>query len=225
MAVSTQQVARELISYTVVTDKGSLVKLLERNGVQLPMNPSDREVTVAVLAASGKSQNFKNELSKLLTSKVSQAADDYTQFVGDSSDFGFTGIDDFSFTGEEKFFNAPGIKDLSKQAKKTSRVTETNPQGKSGFGIFLQNLGRSLASEDTINAGLNVGLTSINNRIQNKQNALQQETVLLTQRQDELRQQLPAGAVKKGIGTTGIILIVVGVLAIGATIYFVTKKK
>jgi len=194
---------------------------LERNGVQLPMNPSDKEVTVAVLAASGKSQNFKNELSKLLTSKVSQAADDYTQFVGDSSDFGFTGIDDFSFTGSDDFFSVNG----DKAAKKSARVTEANPKGKTGFGLFLQNVGKSLASEDTINAGINVGLTSINNRIQNKQNALQQETVLLSQRQDELRQQLPAGAVKSGIGTTGIILIVVGVLAIGATVYFVTKKK
>jgi len=230
MAISAQQVAQELISYTVVTDKGSLVRLLERNGIEMPMNPSDKEVTVAVLTASSKSPNFKNELAKLLGSKVPQATEDYTQFVGDSTDFGFTGIDDFSFTGAEEFFNAKGKKDpaataAAKAAAKQARVTEANPKGKTGFGLFLQNLGASLTSQDTINAGINVGLTAVNNKIQGRSNALQQETVLLTERQDQLRQQLPSASPKQGMGAMTWVLIGLGVVAIGATIYFVAKKK
>jgi ElaB/YqjD/DUF883 family membrane-anchored ribosome-binding protein len=242
MAISAQEVAKELISYTVVTDKDSLVKLLERNGIQMPNNPSDREVTVAVLAASGKSQNFKNELAKLLGSKVPQAAEDYSNFAGDSSDFGFTGIDDFSFTGGEEFFNSNGIQtalasrtqplNLTPAAKapskseqrKASRVTAENPQGKTAVGLFLQNLGKSLTSQDTINQGVNIGLTSLNNKVQGRSNSLAQETTALTQRQDEIRQQMAASP-KKGIGTIGVIGIVLGVVALGATIYFVAKKK
>ena len=36
MPINATQVTNELISYSVVTDKGSLVRLLERNGIQMP---------------------------------------------------------------------------------------------------------------------------------------------------------------------------------------------
>ena len=230
MAINAQQVAQELISYTVVTDKSSLVRLLQRNGVKMPNNPSDKEVTVAVLAASAKSPNFKKELASFLTAKVPQAAKDYQSFVGDASDFGFTGVDDF--VG----FNIGSVSNIgtsvaaakkpatTTSSKKQSRITADNPQGKTGVGLFLQNLTKSLTSQDTINAGLTVGLTAINNKVQSKSNALQYETAILTQQQDELRQQLPYSATS-GMSTTTIVLIVLGLAAVGATIYFVSKKK
>lgn len=231
MAINAQQVAQELISYTVVTDKGSLVRLLQRNGVKMPNNPSDKEVTVAVLAASAKSPNFKKELASFLTAKVPQAAKDYQSFVGDASDFGFTGVDDFVGFNIGSVSNIGTSVAATKKpatsaaaARKQARVTADNPQGKTGVGLFLQNLTKSLTSQDTINAGLTVGLTAINNKVQSKSNALQQETAVLTQQQDELRQQLPLSA-RSGMSTTTIVLIVLGVAAIGATIYFVSKKK
>lgn len=241
MAISAQDVARELISYTVVTDKDSLVKLLERNGIEMPKNPSDREVTVAVLTASGKSQNFKDELAKLLGSKVNKAADDYASFVGDSTDFGFTGIDDFAFTGDDNFFGANGIATalagrtqpvaltpaptVSKTAaRKQARVTADNPQGKTAVGLFLQNLAKSATSQDTINQGLNIGLTAINNRVQGRSNTLAQETTVLTQQQDQIRQQL-AATPRRGMSTATWLLIGLAVVAVGAGIYFVAKKK
>ncbi len=117
MAVNAQEAVRNMISYTVVTDKNSLVKLLERNGVQMPSNPSDREVTASVLLASAKSPNFKSELSTLLTNKVPKAGSDFASFVGDGTDFGFTGIDDFSFTGADEFFAATAAEDDSSKAR------------------------------------------------------------------------------------------------------------
>lgn len=232
MAINAQQVAQELISYTVVTDKGSLVRLLQRNGVKMPNNPSDKEVTVAVLAASAKSPNFKKELASFLTAKVPQAAKDYQSFVGDASDFGFTGVDDF--VG----FNIGSVSNIgtsvaaakkpatTTSSKKQSRITADNPQGKTGVGLFLQNLTKSLTSQDTINAGLTVGLTAINNKVQSKSNALQYETAILTQQQDMLRQQLPyTSTMGSGMSTTTVVLLVLGVAAVGATIYFVSKKK
>ena len=49
--ITATQTVQELISYSIVKDKDSLVRLLERNGVQMPNNSSNREVTTAVLLA------------------------------------------------------------------------------------------------------------------------------------------------------------------------------
>jgi hypothetical protein len=226
MAVNAQEAVRNMISYTIVTDKGSLVRLLERNGVQMPNNPSDKEVTASVLLASAKSPNFKQELSSLLTSKVPQAGSDFASFVGDSSDFGFTGIDDFSFTGADEFFAANGKdKAATRAAARKTRVTETNPQGKTGVGIFLSNLGKAIASPDTINSGLNIGLTAVNNKIQGRQNALQQETVILTEKQDQIRQDLAAAGKPAGGGFPVWGWVVLGLAVVGGIVYAVTRKK
>ena len=226
MAVNAQEAVRNMISYTVVTDKDSLVRLLERNGVEMPSSPSDKEVTASVLLASSKSPNFKNELSTLLTSKVPKAGADFASFVGDNSDFGFTGIDDFSFTGADEFFAANAQeKATAKAVAKKSRVTETNPQGKTGVGLFLSNLGKAIASPDTINSGLNIGLTAVNNKIQGKQNALQQETVILTNKQDQIRQDLAAAGKPVGGGFPVWGYVVLGLAVVGGIVYAVTKKK
>jgi hypothetical protein len=226
MAVNAQEAVRNMISYTVVTDKDSLVRLLDRNGVQLPSNPSDSEVTASVLLASAKSSNFKKELSTLLTSKVPQAGSDFASFVGDSTDFGFTGIDDFSFTGGDEFFSATAQeKAAAKAVARQSRVTETNPQGKTGIGLFFSNLGKAIASPDTINAGLNIGLTAVNNKIQGKQNALQQETVLLTEKQDQIRQDLASAGKPVGSKFPTWGWVVLGIAVVGGVIYAVTRKK
>lgn len=225
MAVNAQEAVRNMISYTVVTDKDSLVRLLERNGVQMPSNPSDKEVTASVLLASSKSPNFKNELATLLTSKVPQAGSDFASFVGDSTDFGFTGIDDFSFTGADEFFAVSAEKQAAKATARQSRVTAANPQGKTGVGIFLSNLGKAIASPDTINSGLNIGLTAVNNKIQGKQNALQQETVLLTNTQDQIRQDLAAAGKPAGGGFPVWGWVVLGLAVVGGIVYAVTRKK
>lgn len=226
MALNAQEAVRNMISYTVVTDKDSLVRLLERNGVQIPSNSSDSEVTESVLLASAKSTNFKKELISLLTSKVPKAGSDFSAFVGDSTDFGFTGIDDFSMEGGNGYVNFPAQEKAAAKAKRqTMRVTDLNPKGKSGLGVFFSNLGKAIASPETINAGLNIGLTAVNNRIQGRQNTLQQETVVLTEKQDQIRQDL--AAVGKPVGmkfpTWG--FVVLGLAVVGGIVYAVTRKK
>lgn len=232
MAINSQEVVRSLISYTVVTDKGSLVRLLERNGVEMPNNPSDKEVTVAVLAASSKSENFKRELSNLLSSKVPKAGEDFKNFAAGADEFGFTGIDDFSFTGglgDPTFASniSAGVK--AAQTKKptttrASRVTAENPKGKTGVGLLLQRIGSSLTSQETINSGVQLGLNSINNRVQGRQNQIQTETAYLTQQQDQIRQDLSRSQ-KTGIGAMTWVFIGVGLVALAGIVYFVVKKK
>lgn len=219
MAINATEAARNYLAYAVVRDKNSLVKLLERNGVQMPNNPSDKEVTIAVLMASSKSQNFKNELSNLLSKQVENAGQEFKSFVGDNTDFGFTGIDDFSFTGSEDFYSGTAE---DKAAKKVARVTADNPKGKTGLDLFFQNVGRSLASQDTINSGLQIGLSSINNKVQNRSNALQSEASIIIDRQDAIRRE---AAAKPKSDVTTWVFVGVGVLALGAIIYLIAKKK
>jgi len=229
MQINATEAVRNMLSYTLATDRDSLIKLLERNGVVVPQNPSDREVTAAVLLASAKSTNFKQELSKLLTSKFPNANKDYASFVGDSSDFGFTGIDDFSFVGEDEFFGANGkptskdIRSTRKAAKTTTRLESAKKGEKTGFGKFLSNLGQAVSSPDTLNAGMNIGLTAVNNRVQGRSNALQQETAVITQQSDQIKQELgrPTGRMSTG----AIIGVVVGVVAVIGIVYYVAKKK
>jgi hypothetical protein len=229
MQINATEAVRNMLSYTLATDRDSLIKLLQRNGVMVPQNPSDREVTAAVLLASSKSANFKQELSKLLTTKFPTANKDYASFVGDSSDFGFTGIDDFSFVGEDEFFGVngtpttPNVRSTRKEARTTARLEAAKKGEKTGFGKFLSNLGQAVSSPDTLNAGLNIGLTAVNNKVQGRSNALQQETAIITQQSDQIKQDLgkPTGKMSTG----AIIGIVVGVVALVGIVYFVAKKK
>lgn len=230
MAVSALQVTEEALSYAVVTDKDGLVRLLKRNGVVVGNNPSDKEVTIAVLMASAKSPNFKNELSTFLTGKVKEAGETLS-FVGSSQDFGFTGIDDFQFTGADDFYNATAAEKAAKRAadakaaaaKKQGRITADNPQGKTGVGLLLANIGRALTSQETVNAGIQIGLNRINNRTQADANNITNQAAALQAQQDELRANM--GTPSKKTSATTYIIIGAGVLVAITAIYLIVKAK
>lgn len=224
MAVSALQVTEEALAYALVTDKNGLERLLKRNGVVIGNNPSDKEVSVAVLMASAKSPNFKNELATFLTDKVKEAGETLS-FVGSSQDFGFTGIDDFQFTGSDDFFNATAAeKAAAAAAKKQSRVTADNPQGKTGVGRLLASIGKALTSEETINSGIQLGLNKINNRTQADANNINLQAVELQAKQDELKATM--GTPSKKTSATTYIIIGAGVLvAITAIVLIVKAKK
>lgn len=238
MAVSALQVTEEALAYALVTDKNGLEKLLKRNGVVIGNNASDKEVTIAVLMASAKSPNFKNELSTFLTSKVKEAGETLS-FVGTSQDFGFTGIDDFQFTGEEDFYNILGLgkkKDPAAQAaskaaaaqaaaaKKKARVTADNPEGKTGVGRLLANIGKVLSSEDTINTGIQIGLSKINSKTQANANSINQQALDLQEKADELKKNADLPPSEKTSAATYII-IGAGVLVAITAIYLIVKAK
>ncbi len=228
MALNALETVRELISYAVVTDKNGLIKLLERNGIQLPNNPSDNEVTIAVLMANQKSGVFRNELKKYLGSLVPEVAN-YTSEL--SGDINFTGTDDFSFTagGDDDYFNAtakaPTVKLTSAQAR-AARVSDTNPTGKTKVGLALASVGNffkeNILTKDNINAGINIGLTSLANKTNAKANQVSEESLKLQNYQDTLRQQLPNAAKKSN--TMLYVRIGVGVLAVGVLGFVLYKQ-
>lgn len=251
MAINATQVANELISYAIITDKNGVVKLLERNGIQMPNNPSDNEVTLAVLMANAKSGTFRNDLTNYLTNKSVKATKEFASFAGDDRDFGFTGIDDFSFVGEDEYHGflgigkgqgflglgkknpaaiptAPKAPALTSAQKKAARVSADNPQGKTKTGLALASIGGFLKdtvlNQENVNAGIQIGLQSISNKTQAQQNALQAQALQLQQTQDELKNVIP-GAKKSNTSTY--VFIGVGVLAIaliGFAIYKARKK-
>ena len=233
MAVRALQVTEEALAYALVTDKNGLEKLLKRNGVVIGNNASDNEVIIAVLMASAKSPNFKNELSTFLTSKVKEAGETLS-FVGTSQDFGFTGIDDFQFTGEEDFYSILGLgkkKDpaaaaaaQSAAAKKKARVTADNPQGKTGVGRLLSNIGKALSSEDTINTGIQIGLGKINSKTQADANNINRQALDLQSQADDLKKNANLPPSGKTSATTYII-IGAGVLVAITAIYLIVKAK
>jgi len=227
MALNALETAKELISYAVVTDKNGLVKLLERNGIELPNNPSDNEVTVAVLMANQKSGVFRNELKKYLVGLVPDVANYITELSGDMN---FTGTDDFSFTaGDDEFFNAiakaPKVKPTAVQAR-ALRITDTNPTGKTKTGLALASIGdffkTNVLTRDNINAGVQIGLTSLANKTQSRQNAVTTQALELQNYQDSLRQQLPNAAKKSN--TMLYVWIGVGVLAVGVLGFVLYKQ-
>lgn len=228
------EVTQNLLSYTVVKDKQALVDLLNKNGVKVPVNPSDKEVLTMVLMASASNTNkqFKTQLAKLLTDMVPSAAEDFKEYTPEN--LSFTGWDDFGFAGAtgvgiktkkaEQFKNLIDTGDLSlgSSPAKSATTKEKTGVGKvlAGIGNFLK---ENVLTKENINAGIQIGLTSLNNKAQAKSNAIQAESDALTRQADEIRRS--TAVQPKGMDTTTIIFIVAGVLALGGIIYVIAKKK
>jgi hypothetical protein len=234
MALDALQVTRSLLSYQVVNDKDSLVKLLKRNGIQMPEGASDAEITSAVLLASAKSPNFKKELASLLASSAKPAGEKFSSFVG--QDMGFTGIDDFGFTGGgEEFYGNNGVKSVAPapalkiSATPSVTVKPAVVKEKTGAGKALASIGNffktSVLTKENIDTAVQIGLTKINTKTQAKANQVAQEGAILQQYQDEIRNQ-QAASQKQGLSTGAWIGIGLGVAAVvGIVIFFATRKK
>lgn len=241
MALDNKKVAEELISYTIVTDRNSIINLLNRNGVKLSNDPTNSEITIAVLVANSKSPSFKNDLAKLLSSKVQEAGESFSNIVGNDQDFGFTGVDDvtyfpnvYSFTGTDDYQNAGGnifgdqfTKDIAKAKATGVPITSgTKPQTKVGAALssiwsFAKD---NILTKDNINAGIQVGLNKVNTDTLQRQNNLQLQAAMLEEQQNQINNRLKPS---KGMSGNTILYIVIGVIAlagIGFVVYKQTKK-
>jgi hypothetical protein len=255
VSVNAVDVTRDMLAYTLTNDKGSLIKLLRRNGIEIPADTSDKDVTKAVLLASSKSAVFKTELSALLSSKINEVNKEFENFAGGQFDIG-TQEDKAMFTGSDDFFNLAGMpstagvglsdpkfsqavakqqaakqpKDKKKLlgglfAKKDRTTTATTAGGDAEpkeRGRVWAWLGSTLFTPENINAGLNMGLTALNNKIQTKKNEIDYQSELVIDRQ---QQQIQQQSQRGGVGLGTVVLIVVGVSLLGAMVYFFTRKK
>jgi hypothetical protein len=235
MALDNKKVAEELISYTIVTDRNSIINLLKRNGVKLSANPTNSELTIAVLVANSKSGSFKDELARLLSSKVQEAGESFSNIVGNDQDFGFTGVDDVTympnvlgFTGSDDYKNAPGdlLPGIASGINAATSQTTKKPQTKVGAALssiwsFTKD---NVLTKENINAGIQVGLNKINTDTLSRQNNLQLQQQMLEQQQIQMNRQL---APQRGASGNTILYVVIGVIAlagIGFVVYKQTKK-
>jgi hypothetical protein len=253
MAINTKKGVEELISYTIVTDKGALVNLLKKSGVKLNASPSDLEVTTAVLVANKKSPSFKSELSKILEKKLPQAGEKFMGIVGNSQDFGFTGVDDVTyergftgvddfndFTGWDDFKNlisitpsvSSGITSASQTSKADLRKMSTAQRKASGqktkAGSAISGIWSfvktNVLTPDNINAGITAGLGKVNADTAAKQNAIDEKALALQLQQQEIANALNK---KQGASSNTVLYVVIGAVAvvgIGFLIYKSTKK-
>ena len=253
MAINTKKGVEELISYTIVTDKGALVNLLKKSGVKLNASPSDLEVTTAVLVANKKSSSFKSELAKILEKKLPKAGETFMGIVGNSQDFGFTGVDDVTyergftgvddfndFTGWDDFKNlitinpsvASGITTASQTSKSDLRKMSTAQRKASGqktkAGSAISGIWSfvktNVLTPDNINAGITAGLGKVNADTAAKQNAIDEKALALQLQQQEIASALNK---KQGASSNTVIYVVIGAVAvvgIGFLIYKSTKK-
>jgi len=253
MAINTKKGVEELISYTIVTDKGALVNLLKKSGVKLNASPSDLEVTTAVLVANKKSSLFKSELAKILEKKLPKAGETFMGIVGNSQDFGFTGVDDVTyergftgvddfndFTGWDDFKNlitinpsvASGITTASQTSKSDLRKMSTAQRKASGqktkAGSAISGIWSfvktNVLTPDNINAGITAGLGKVNADTAAKQNAIDEKALALQLQQQEIASALNK---KQGASSNTVIYVVIGAVAvvgIAFLIYKSTKK-
>jgi hypothetical protein len=238
--IDAKKAVQELISYTVVTDKGKLEKLLMRHGVKLGNATSDKDVTTAVLIANRKSNSFKNELAKVLQDKLPEAGEKFSNIVGNSQDFGFTGVDDVTymkgftgvddfsdFTGWDDFKN--GIGDLNpsfiqnlNQASSIAAASNSKPKTKAGAAIssIWQFTKTNILTPDNINAGIQAGLSKVNADSAARQGGAEQQAYLLQQQQMQMQRQ-----VKPSASSNTILYVGIGAVALIGIIFLVVKSK
>jgi hypothetical protein len=236
MALDNKKVAEELISYTIVTDRNSIINLLKRNGVKLSENPSNSEITVAVLVANSKSISFRDDLARLLSSKVSEAGETFSNIVGNDQDFGFTGVDDvtyfpnvMSFTGVDDYQNytAPTLDEIM-GIKNTSTTSTSGTKPKTKVGSILASVGSFLSTKvltkENVNSAVQVGLNKINTDTLAKQQNLQLQQLQLESQQNQMRSSINA---TQGASSNTILYVIIGIVAlagIGFVVYKQTKK-
>jgi len=70
-----------ILGSAVASRKDELIYLLQRNGVNMPNNATEKQLIAAIYAANEKSERFRKELSTVLTQVVLEDADGYTKMI------------------------------------------------------------------------------------------------------------------------------------------------
>jgi hypothetical protein len=217
MSLNKQKAVEELIAYTLIDNKPELIAILRKNGVSIGDDASDEKVLIAVLKGNSVSKSFKSDLTQLLSKQAMQNAD---RFV--------------SFTGEENFFNVDGdraTQDVlgtvsSTRTSTSSTSSGTKSGGKTKAGTLLAGVGgfikNNVFTSDNINQFISTGLTAVSNKSQSKADAAAAQVEALKAQRLQLEQSLSP---KKSTNTLTYVLIGVGVLAIGLSVYFYVKRK
>jgi hypothetical protein len=202
-----RQITHQALGAAIVHNRGQLIALLRKHGVNISESYPNSQLTVAILVATREKPRFRQDLAALLESVTKTQTKNFTAEKGMQFFFTADRGEQFSNTANRFFYNADG-------------------EDKTAAGKYLQ---------DNLGTILNTGLGTISTLLTNKSNAKLADKALAIEaektRQAELAAQLGAqagalgGTVKPGLSTGAKVAIGVGVAAVlGTIIYFIVKK-
>ena len=230
MNIDKIQMVQELLAFAILKEKSNLIDLLRANGVDMEYDASDDDVLVATLNASTKSKYFKDELTKLLSNMAVENVDTL-------SALSFSGEDDQDFFN----FNPVFVSQFVAAGQKAGKIptgttggtggTKTGTKSGTTFGKVTSWLGANVFTPSNIQAGISYGITSMNNKSQQKADAAAANLEAI--RQQKLAFEAQTGGTGGGTGGDGSgknktimwVLIGVGVLALATGVFFAVRKK
>jgi hypothetical protein len=193
-------------------DRDDLITLLRQNGVNVSDDVSDEDLLNMTYIAIGRSNQFKRDLAKYLDA---QAKGETTLNYVD-----------------EGFFNANGKKKKPKvnpAEKRKTRITETNPEGKSKAGRLLGQIG----TQENIQAAINTGLGVLSQKLTAKadQKTVADATTLAAARSQAAKAEAEAADKKAAAGEATkkwVVPVIIGVsviaVVVGIVIYMRKNK-
>jgi hypothetical protein len=207
-----QNLIETSIGYILNDDRDDLITLLRQNGVNVSDDVSDEDLLNMTYIAIGRSNQFKRDLAKYLDA---QAKGETTLNYVD-----------------EGFFNANGKKKKPKvnpAEKRKTRITETNPEGKSKAGRLLGQIG----TQENIQAAINTGLGVLSQKLTAKadQKTVADATTLAAARSQAAKAEAEAADKKAAAGEATkkwVVPVIIGVsviaVVVGIVIYMRKNK-
>lgn len=205
-----KEVIEKSIGYMVYEDKGTLIALLRKNGVQVADNVGDNELIQMTYIAIGNSLQFKKDLAKYIAGRGKQ------EFEG--------------YVDEEEFFSFLGLGKKKTDAATPPAPKKVNPNLKSqgGEGTKVGNAIRAVATPETIQSVINTGLGLLSDSLSAKadRKTVQEATLLASEKSKQALAEAAAADAKKSKTKTWVIPVVIGVVVVaGIVTYFVIKKR
>lgn len=193
-----QQIARNAIAMALVKNRGAVISLLRKYGVNVDKGSTDHELIVAILVANRDNEKFRQELRTLLL----KSADSNTQnFTAEKSmNFFFT-----AENGQNFFYPADG---------------EQTGVGKFLSGNLDTILSTGLATLSTVITNKS------NSKLADKALAIETEKTKQAQLAAIAAGAGAGSGAKTGLSTGAKIgIAVIGLAGLGTILYFIVKKK
>jgi len=195
------------IGYMVYEDRGTLIDLLRKNGVQVSDNVSDDDLIKMTYVAIGNSLQFKKDLARYIDAQTKEAYEGYV---------------------DEEFFNKDGDAKARRVAKrtekKTARETAKTTRGGSKVGVAVKDIATKENVQSVINTGLGLLADSLSSKADRK--TVKDATLLASEKSKQAIAEAEKEDAKKSRIKSWIIPTIIGVVVIGGIItYFVIKKR
>tara|TARA_R110000868_G_scaffold45623_1_gene151250 strand:- start:701 stop:1342 length:642 start_codon:yes stop_codon:yes gene_type:complete len=195
------------IGYMVYEDRGTLIDLLRKNGVQISDNVSDDDLIKMTYVAIGNSLQFKKDLARYIDAQTKEAYEGYV---------------------DEEFFNVDADKKAARTAKKTEKKTAREAaktaRGGSKVGVAV----KGIATKENVQAAINTGLGLLADSLSAKadRKTVQEATLLASEKSKQAIAEAQAEDSKKSRIKSWIIPTLIGVVVIGGIVtYFIMKKR